>query len=132
MKRRWDMIVASVGGILTLLFIGGIGVTMRVMDVSDFESIYNSLFSEKGKDINETFKMLQSLTALFSVALFLSLFFLMLALVFSWRGRYRYVPSILYGIAGLILLFGTQFIAYPLAFFFFLASGISIYQLKTS
>lgn len=132
MKRRWDMIVASVGGILTLLFIGGIAVTMRVMDVSDFESIYNSLFSENGKDINETFKMLQSLTALFSVALFLSLFFLMLALVFSWRGRYRYVPSILYGIAGLILLIGTQFIAYPLAFFFFLASGISIYQLKTS
>lgn len=68
--------------------------------------------------LENTFGLLQDMTGLFAVVLFISLAFLAVALFLTAKGKYLTTATGLYFITGFILLIGTQFIAFPFAFLF--------------
>lgn len=130
MKRKWEAIVGIIGGILALVFFGGLAVTLKKMSVKDFETSYQALKLEKTGTLDNTFHLLQDMTGLFAITLFISLIFLVVAVFFSIKEKYLIIAASLYLVAGLILLLGTQFIAFPFTFFYFMAAVLTVYRIK--
>lgn len=130
MKRKWEVIVGIIGGILALVFFGGLAVTLKKMSVKDFETSYQALKLEKTGTLDNTFHLLQDMTGLFAITLFISLIFLVVAVFFSIKEKYLIIAASLYLVAGLILLLGTQFIAFPFTFFYFMAAVLTVYRIK--
>ncbi|MFR1943720.1 MAG: hypothetical protein ACLSYA_12890 [Enterococcus durans] len=46
------------------------------------------------------------------------------------KEKYLIIAASLYLVAGLILLLGTQFIAFPFTFFYFMAAVLTVYRIK--
>ncbi|WP_165006217.1 MULTISPECIES: DUF4064 domain-containing protein [unclassified Enterococcus] len=131
MKRKWEVLLGAIGGILSLVFFGGLAVTLRNMTASDFKNSYQSLSLETaGLSLEKTFQMLKDMTGLFAVVLFISLILLVIALFLSAKERYLPAATGLYFLTGAVLLIGTQFIAFPFAFFYFLAGALSFYRIR--
>lgn len=130
MKRKWEAIVGIIGGILALVFFGGLAVTLKKMSIKDFETSYQALKLEKTGTLDNTFHLLQDMTGLFAITLFISLIFLVVAIFFSIKEKYLIIAASLYLVAGLILLLGTQFIAFPFTFFYFMAAVLTVYRIK--
>ncbi|MFS0985083.1 hypothetical protein [Enterococcus durans] len=130
MKRKWESIVGIIGGILALVFFGGLAVTLKKMSIKDFETSYQALKLEKTGTLDNTFHLLQDMTGLFAITLFISLIFLVVAVFFSIKEKYLIIAASLYLVAGLILLLGTQFIAFPFTFFYFMAAVLTVYRIK--
>ena len=86
MKRKWELLLGMVGGSLSLIFFGGLAVTLSNMSASEFKKSYQSLAVDHS--------------------------------------------TCLYFITGFILLIGTQFIAFPFAFFYFAAGAFSLYRVR--
>lgn len=80
--------------------------------------------------LENTFELLKDMTGLFAVVLFISLAFLAVALFLTAKGKYLTTATGLYFITGVILLVGTQFIAFPFAFFYFAAGAFSLYRVR--
>lgn len=100
------------------------------MSVKDFETSYQALKLEKTGTLDNTFHLLQDMTGLFAITLFISLIFLVVAVFFSIKEKYLIIAASLYLVAGLILLLGTQFIAFPFTFFYFMAAVLTVYRIK--
>ncbi|MBE9888160.1 DUF4064 domain-containing protein [Enterococcus durans] len=130
MKRKWEAIVGIIGGILALVFFGGLAVTLKKMSIKDFETSYQALKLEKTGTLDNTFHLLQDMTGLFAITLFISLIFLVVAVFFSIKEKYLIIAASLYLVAGLILLLGTQFITFPFTFFYFMAAVLTVYRIK--
>ncbi|MFS0926788.1 hypothetical protein [Enterococcus durans] len=130
MKKKWEAIVGIIGGILALVFFGGLAVTLKKMSIKDFETSYQALKLEKTGTLDNTFHLLQDMTGLFAITLFISLIFLVVAVFFSIKEKYLIIAASLYLVAGLILLLGTQFIAFPFTFFYFMAAVLTVYRIK--
>ncbi|STP29251.1 DUF4064 domain-containing protein [Enterococcus durans] len=130
MKRKWEAIVGIIGGILALVFFGGLAVTLKKMSIKDFETSYQALKLEKTGTLDNTFHLLQDMTGLFAITLFISLIFLVVAVFFSIKEKYLIIAASLYLVAGLILLLGTKFIAFPFTFFYFMAAVLTVYRIK--
>lgn len=130
MTKKWEISFGLIGGSAALLFFGGIAVTFNQMSLSNFRETYQALSLEYIGSVEETFELLRKTTGLFSVSLFLSLSGLCLALYLSLRGKASPMAALIYLVSGVLLLFGTQFIAYPFVFFYLLAAGSSMYRQK--
>ncbi|MBK4752498.1 hypothetical protein CU022_1221 [Enterococcus faecium] len=101
-----------VGGSLSLIFFGGLAVTLSNMSASEFKKSYQSLAVDHPTlSLENTFGLLQDMTSLFAVVLFISLAFLAVALFLTAKGKYLTTATGLYFITGFILLIGTQFIS---------------------
>ncbi|OBS63304.1 hypothetical protein AX758_07535 [Enterococcus mundtii] len=130
MTKKWEISFGLIGGSAALLFFGGIAVTFNQMSLSNFRETYQALSLEYIGSVEETFELLRKTTGLFSVTLFLSLIGLCLALYLSLKGKASPAAALIYLVSGVLLLFGTQFIAYPFVFFYLLAAGSSMYRQK--
>ncbi|MBK4858837.1 hypothetical protein CU000_1265 [Enterococcus faecium] len=104
--------LGMVGGSLSLIFFGGLAVTLSNMSASEFKKSYQSLAVDHPTlSLENTFGLLQDMTSLFAVVLFISLAFLAVALFLTAKGKYLTTATGLYFITGFILLIGTQFIS---------------------
>lgn len=130
MRRKWEATVGIIGGILALVFFGGLAVTLKKMSIKDFETSYQALKLEKIGTLDNTFHLLQDMTGVFAITLFISLIFLVVAVFFSVKEKYLIIAASLYLVAGLILLLGTQFIAFPFTFFYFMAAVLTVHRIK--
>ena len=131
MKRKWELLLGMIGGSLSLIFFGGLAVTLSNMSASEFKKSYQSLAVDHPTlSLENTFGLLQDMTGLFAVVLFISLAFLAVALFLTAKGKYLTTATGLYFITGFILLIGTQFIAFPFAFFYFAAGAFSLYRVR--
>ena len=130
MTKKWEISFGLIGGSAALLFFGGIAVTFNQMSLSNFRETYQALSLEYIGSVEETFELLRKTTGLFSVTLFLSLIGLCLALYLSLKGKASPAAALIYLVSGVLLLFGTQFIAYLFVFFYLLAAGSSMYRQK--
>lgn len=130
MTKKWEISFGLIGGSAALLFFGGIAVTFNQMSLSNFRETYQALSLEYIGSVEETFELLRKTTGLFSVTLFLSLIGLCLALYLSLKGKASPMAALIYLVSGVLLLFGTHFIAYPFVFFYLLAAGSSMYRQK--
>lgn len=131
MKRKWELLLGMIGGSLSLIFFGGLAVTLSNMSASEFKKSYQSLaVDHPSLSLENTFELLQDMTGLFAVVLFISLAFLAVALFLTAKGKYLTTATGLYFITGVILFVGTQFIAFPFAFFYFAAGAFSLYRVR--
>ncbi|KAF1299169.1 hypothetical protein BAU15_00550 [Enterococcus sp. JM4C] len=129
MKRKWEIIAGSIGGVVSLIFFGGVSVTMKQMSQNEFIEMYRDFAKDGNVSATEAYHSLTNITNYFSIALFLSIIFLIVAICFSIKDKYLIVAVLLYAIAGIVLLLGTQMIAYPFSFFYFVACGLATYRL---
>ncbi|MEY8445591.1 hypothetical protein AALA44_05275 [Enterococcus ratti] len=130
MKRKWEVVTGIMGGSLALVFFGGLAVTLKNMSMIDFKKSYYALKLESTGTLEHTFYLLQDMTKLFAILLFFSLIVLVTAIFLSIKEKYLVIAASLYFIAGVILLLGTQLIAFPMVFFYFISALLTINRIK--
>ncbi|MGM0125993.1 hypothetical protein IGI37_003394 [Enterococcus sp. AZ194] len=129
MKRKWEIIAGSVGGITSLIFFGGVSVTMKQMSLEEFTAVYRDFIKDSRISTTTAYELLTNMTNYFALALFLSIILLMIGICFSIKDKYLVIAVVLYGMAGIVLLFGTQLLAFPFSFFYFVACVLAVYRL---
>ncbi len=132
MKRKWELLLGMVGGSLSLIFFGGLAVTLSNMSASEFKK---KLSVACCRSFNFVFrKYIWIITghdwSVCRCVVYFTCFFLAVALFLTAKGKYLTTATGLYFITGFILLIGTQFIAFPFAFFYFAAGAFSLYRVR--
>lgn len=125
MNRKWIRIMI---GIVTTIVVGVFGVlslTIHHMDETQYQE-----WMQQMPQLNTTagFTAFQTLGAWFAVTVMVVLFGV--AAAFIVYKRYTMASSILLIMSGLVLLIGTQLLAFPFAFFYFVGGVAGWIPLK--
>jgi hypothetical protein len=130
MKRKWESIIGIMGALLCLIFLGGFSVTITTMDKKTFEAaVFPILQADVSKGhLSESFEAVKALAVWFGVTMIGVLVFTSIATLFVRKNKNPKVAAAFYILAGLTALAGTQLIAFPLAFLFFLAAVLCIFR----
>lgn len=132
MSRKLEATIGLVGAILVLFFLGGFAVTIFTVNMMEFKTVIAPVFEGAIPGINSAsgFENMKTLGAWFSITAFLTLILTALGNFFISGNKAPKKAALSYLISGLLVLFGSQFIAYPLAFIFFIAASFSIFRKK--
>jgi hypothetical protein len=130
MKRKWESIIGIMGALLCLIFLGGFSVTITTMDEKTFEAaVFPILQADVAKgSLSESFEAVNALAVWFGVTMIAVLVFTSIATLFVRKNNNPKVAAAFYTLAGLTALVGTQLIAFPLAFLFFLAAALCLFR----
>jgi phosphoglycerol transferase MdoB-like AlkP superfamily enzyme len=130
MKRKWEVMIGIAGVILCVIFLGGFSLTMTSMEESIYETtVFPILQAGVSEEyVSESFEAVKALAIWFGVTLLLVFILVALATLSIWRNKSPKRGAVLYIFAGLATLLGTQFIAFPLAFLFFIAAALCLYR----
>jgi phosphoglycerol transferase MdoB-like AlkP superfamily enzyme len=130
MKRKWEVMIGIAGVILCVIFLGGFSLTMTSMEESIYETtVFPILQAGVSEEyVSESFEAVKALAIWFGVTLLLVFILVALATLSIWRNKSPKRGAVLYIFAGLATLIGTQFIAFPLAFLFFIAAALCLYR----
>ncbi|PAE35554.1 DUF4064 domain-containing protein [Bacillus sp. 7884-1] len=130
MKRKWEVMIGIAGVILCVIFLGGFSLTMTSMEESIYETTVFPILQEGVSEeyVSESFEAVKALAIWFGVTLIIVFILVALATLSIWRNKYLKRGAVLYIFAGLATLIGTQFIAFPLAFLFFIASALCLFR----
>lgn len=125
MSRRIEKIIGYIGIALTLFFLGGISLVIMNMELVDYQAIIVPIFETTAPEFatDVGYEMMRSLSAWFGVTAFVHLFSSVLGIYLISKNRNPKIAGVCFTITGLIVLFGSQLIAYPLAFIFFIAAA---------
>jgi phosphoglycerol transferase MdoB-like AlkP superfamily enzyme len=128
MKRKWEVIIGIAGVILCVIFLGGFSLTITSMEESTYQTTVFPILQEgvSKEYVSESFEAMKALAIWFGVALLIVVIFVALAILSIWRNKYLKRGAVLFIFAGLATLFGTQFIAFPIAFLFFTTAGLCL------
>ncbi|AZP04471.1 DUF4064 domain-containing protein [Jeotgalibaca ciconiae] len=132
MSRKPEKVIAIIGACLVLLFLGGFALTVLNMDIEKYREVIVPIFEGNFSDLasEEGFQNMRTLGAWFSATAFITLVFVALGNLFISNNRYPYRAAICFGLTGIAVLFGSQLIAYPLAFIFFVVTAMSLFRKK--
>ena len=130
MKRKWEVIIGLAGVILCVILLGGFSLTITSMEEKTFAETVFPILQEGVSEnyISESFLAVKALAVWFGVTLLIVLSLILPATVCIWRNRYPKWAASLYLAAGLTTLIGTQLIAFPLAFLFFIAASLCLFR----
>lgn len=130
MKRKSEVIIGLIGAILCIILLGGFSLTMTTMEEGTFAtSVFPTL--QEGvsiNDLSESFEAMKALAVWFGITLLIVLIFIVIATSFIWKNKFPKRAAFFFLLAGLATLIGTQMIAFPIAFFFFIASGLCFFR----
>lgn len=126
MSRRLEKILGLVGAALVLLLLGGFSLTVNEMDTATFREAILPVMGESLPDISteEGLLLTKTLGAWFGYTAFIVVGLTALATFFVSKGKYIKLAALFYGLAGVVTLLGSQLIAYPLAFIFFVVTAL--------
>lgn len=126
MSRRIEKIIAIVGAVLVVIFMGGFSLTIYNMDEAAFQEVIVPIFIDTMPQIGTEvgYETMRTLAAWFGITTFLTVALVALANLFVSNNRYPKRAAVFYGVTGIVVLIGSQMIAYPLAFFFFVTMGL--------
>ncbi|MGD6843488.1 hypothetical protein ACQCVH_13330 [Bacillus infantis] len=130
MKRKWETMIAMAGALLCLIFLGGFSMTILTMDEVTFEeAVYPVLQTDAAKPrVSESYEAVKTLAVWFGVTMIAVLVFTAIATLFIRKNKNPKAAAVFYTLAGLTALAGTQMIAFPLAFIFFLAAALCLFR----
>ncbi|WHZ05114.1 DUF4064 domain-containing protein [Neobacillus sp. YX16] len=130
MKRKWEVMIGIAGVILCVIFLGGFSLTMTSMEESIYETtVFPILQAGVSEEyVSESFDAVKALAIWFGVTLLIVFILVALATLSIWRNKSPKRGAVLYIFAGLATLIGTQFIAFPLAFLFFIAAALCLFR----
>lgn len=128
MTRRLEKNIALIGAVLVLIFLGGFSITIMNIDQANYQSVIVPIFEESMPNVStaEGLEGMQTLAAWFGATAFLTLILVAVANLFVTNNKYPKRAAVFYGLTGLLVLFGSQLIAYPLAFIFFVVMGFCL------
>jgi chromate transport protein ChrA len=78
--------------------------------------------------VSESFEAVKALAIWFGVTLLIVFILVALATLSIWRNKSPKRGAVFFIFAGLATLIGTQFIAFPLAFLFFIAAALCLFR----
>ncbi|MFP9129596.1 hypothetical protein [Niallia sp. Man26] len=130
MKRKWEVIIGLAGVILCVILLGGFSLTITTMEEKTFaDTVFPILQEDVSTNyLSESFTAVKALAVWFGVTVLIVLSLTLPATVCIWKNRYPKWAAFLYLAAGLTTLIGTQFIAFPLAFLFFIAASLCLFR----
>jgi hypothetical protein len=130
MKRKWESIIGITGALLCLIFLGGFSVTITTMDENTFEAaVFPVLQADAAKaHVSESFEAIKTLAVWFGVTMMGVLVFTGIATLFVRKNKNPKAAAGFYTLAGLTALAGTQLIAFPFAFLFFLSAALCLFR----
>jgi hypothetical protein len=130
LKRKWEVMIGVVGVLLCVIFLGGFSLTITSMDEVTYKETVFPILQEgiSISYVNDSLEAIKALAIWFGIALLLVLIFVVFATALIWKERFPKWAAILYLFAGLTTLIGTQFIAFPIAFLFFLAAALCLFR----
>jgi phosphoglycerol transferase MdoB-like AlkP superfamily enzyme len=130
MKRKWEVIIGIAGVILCAIFLGGFSLTMTSMEESIYETTVFPILQEGVSEeyVSESFEAVQALAIWFGITLLIVFILVALATLSIWQNKYPKRGAVFFLFAGLATLLGTQFIAFPLAFLFFIAVALCLFR----
>jgi phosphoglycerol transferase MdoB-like AlkP superfamily enzyme len=130
MKRKWEVMIGIAGVILCVIFLGGFSLTMTSMEESIYETTVFPILQEGVSEeyVSESFEAVKALAIWFGVTLLIVFILVALATLSIWRNKYPKRGAVFFIFAGLATLIGTQFIAFPLAFLFFIAAALCLFR----
>lgn len=130
MKRKWEVIIGLIGAILCVILLGGFSLTMTTMEESTFaRSVFPTL--QEGvsiHDLSESFEAMKALAVWFGITLLIVLISVVIATFSILKNKFPKRAAFFFLVAGLATLIGTQMIAFPIAFFFFVTSGLCFFR----
>jgi pheromone shutdown protein TraB len=118
-------VLAGLGIVVSVVFLGGFTMVMNGLDEAGFaEWGVADLLGLKEAPAGEAYQLASTLAAWFGFTL-LAVLLLAAAGLMATRGRpWRRRTGWWFVAAGLVCLLGSQLIAYPVAFIFFLTAGL--------
>lgn len=130
MKRKWEVIIGVVGVILCVIFLGGFSLTITSMNQETYKETVFPILQEDVSisHVHDSLEAMNALAIWFGITLLLVLVLVLFATTFIWKERFPKWAAVLYLFAGLSTLIGTQFIAFPIAFLFFLAAALCLFR----
>ncbi|NWQ40488.1 DUF4064 domain-containing protein [Bacillus sp. EB106-08-02-XG196] len=129
MKRKWEVMIGLAGVILCVIFLGGFSLTMTSMEEGTYETTVFPILQEGVSEeyLSESFDAVKVLAIWFGITLIIVFILVALATLLIWRNKYPKRGAVLFIFSGLATLIGTQFIAFPLAFLFFIAAALCLF-----
>ncbi|EOH86916.1 DUF4064 domain-containing protein [Enterococcus asini] len=126
MKRKAEKILALLAALLTVFFLGGFAVIANHLTLKQYQTTIKPVFQSSLQQLTdqEAVTLFQTLGAWFAVTLMLVL--ILTAVAWPLLKGHRKIAGGLLVAAGVITLFGSQLVAFPIAFFFFVAGGLAL------
>lgn len=128
MSRRPEKIIAIIGAVLVVILLGGFSLTIMNMDEIAYQDVIVPIFVDTIPDVGtvDGYESIRTLAAWFGVTAFLTAGLTALGNLFVSHNKHPKRAALFYGATGLIVLLGSQLIAYPLAFIFFVVMGMCL------
>ena len=130
MTRKRELIITLSGGFLCLFFLGGFALTILPMDEATYaDKVFPFLQgSLQAEELGQNFEAVKTLSTWFAITLLVVLSLIALASFFLKGNRNPGRAGIILMAAGGVTLIGTQLVAFPLAFLFFLAAALCFFR----
>lgn len=121
-KAKWS---GWIGMFLALVLMGGFSLAINQMTVQQFEEIFQRAFPTLLNQMTAeaALAQFQTLGAWFGFTLLALLILVSVATMLVRYRNYRKQSCAIYFLTGVVTLIGSQMIAFPIAFCFFLAAG---------
>ncbi len=126
-SRRAELWLTGVGAVLAVVFLGGFSVVVNRIDQTTYLEVVRPVLLGEADHLTaaEAFEAGRTLGAWFGFTLLLVLALAAVAVLSLRRRPWRRRSGWWLLAAGLVCLVGSQLIAYPIAFFFFLGAGLT-------
>ena len=130
MTRKRELLITLSGGFLCLFFLGGFALTILPMDEATYADKVFPLLQGNlpGDELGRNFEAVKTLSTWFAITLLVVLCLIALASFFLKGNRNPGRAGIILMVAGGVTLIGTQLVAFPLAFLFFLAAALCFFR----
>lgn len=124
--RRLEIIIALLGAIFTFILLGGFAVVIAQMNEAEFLAGLYPAMQEIGMQVpqDEAYVVAKTLAAWFGFTVFFTLILTAIGVFFARLPKRWRRSGVIFAITGVVCLIGSQLIAYPVAFFFFLAAAL--------
>ena len=131
MVQKIRIYAFRLGVILSTLFVGGYAIALRNLDEQTFTEKLLPIFSSMDESLSpsQLYEFAIQMRAWFAMSLFI-MFILLVLYFYFHRKQKEFIKFIITIAMGLTILIGTNLIAYPIAFFFFLSAIARLIELK--
>jgi len=128
MKQSIEQWLGWIGIGLSLIFLGGFTLVINQMSINQFSTLFAEIFPAVFDQMTneEAFLQFKTLGAWFGFTLLIVIVLVVAANFLIAYRNYRKAAAAVLVVAGLVCLIGTQYLAFPIAFLFFVAAALSL------